>query len=227
MAIDAARDDQRHILPAQAKRRKHRLQFLEHPREVEAPVPHVRQVRYAKMATGVRRMLDHDRVGQAPLLHPLLEHERNAAGVGQNRDQGDIVVSRHIGQVERQTGTHHDRIRAAFAGDPHIVRLGIDRLHHVDGNHAPPFAQGAGCVDLARQRREIGSLERRTVGVGAAHLHQIGVMVTQIDAGDRAKRALAGYAAGEPVGGNADAHAALDDWQQRAAADHQRGKGMR
>ncbi len=173
------------------------------------------------------RMFDDDRVGQAPLLHPLLQYECDAATVGENRNQGDIVALGHVRQVERQPRAHHDGISTVLAGDPHIVRVCIDRFHHVDGQHAAPFAQGAGRVNLACQRGEIGAFERRTIRIRPAQIDQIGVMMAQVNAGDRAKCALTRDAASQPVRRNANAHAALNDRQQRVAADDQRCKGMR
>jgi hypothetical protein len=55
------------------------------------------------------------------------------------------------------------------------------------------------------------------------------MMMAQVDAGDGAECAFAGDAAGEAVGRDADAHAALHDWKQRATADNkwrERVKGM-
>ncbi|ABA50512.1 hypothetical protein BURPS1710b_2316 [Burkholderia pseudomallei 1710b] len=225
VAVDAARDDERDALALEAERGERLPGFVDDPREFEARIVHVVEARHAEMAARAGRMLDHDRIGQTPFLHPLLQHERDAAAVRQDRDQRDVVPLRHVRQIERQARAHHDRVRAELACDAHIVGVRAHRLHHVDRDHAAPLAPRLRALDLARERLEVRRLHRLAIRMLLAALDQIGMVMAQVDARDRAERAFARDASGEPMRGDADAHPALHDGQQRTAADHQRRKG--
>ena len=51
---------------------------------------------------GMARMLDDDRIGQPSLLLPLAHDQRDAAGIGQDGDQGHVgEVGGQVGQIER------------------------------------------------------------------------------------------------------------------------------
>jgi len=199
----------------------------EHTQEVEARVLQVGEIGHTEMTTRVGRMFDHDGIGQTAFFHPLLQHQRDTAAIGQNRDQCDIVGLGHVRQVERQARAHDDRVSAVLAGDAHIVCLRIDCLHHIDGNHAAASGERFGGVNFASQRGEVRLFERGPIRRLPAKFDQVGMVMAQVDARDGAECALAGDAACQTVSRDADAHAALYDRKQRAAADNKRGKRVR
>ena len=128
---------------------------------------------------------------------------------------------RQLGQVERQAGAHHDRVDAAGAGLANVVGIRAHRSHHVHRQHAAASGDRLGRRDFAIEGDEIRAVDRRRVAAVLRRRHEVGVMAPQVDARDRSHRALGRDAAGEPVGGDAHAHAALHDRQQRASTDDQ------
>jgi len=82
-------------------------------------------------------------------------------------------------------------------------------------------------MDLTCKSDAVRVFERRAVRRRAAAFKQIVVVMTQIDASDRAECAFARHAARKPVRGHADAHAALHDRQQRSPTNDERRKRMR
>jgi hypothetical protein len=103
-----------------------------------------------------------------------------------------------------------------------------DGAHHVHGNQSAALRDFLRRADLAVERHQVRALDRRAVAQLVGVLHEVGMVAAQVDAGDRADAGCVRDGAGEPVGGNADAHAALDERQHGAAADMQSfGHGRR
>jgi hypothetical protein len=138
----------------------------------------------------------------------------------------DIDAGGHIGQIERQTGTHDDGVGAFLAGRAHIVGVGAHGLHDVHGDHAVAAGELARSGDLAAERDQVRACERFVRVIFAAFIGEVGVMMAQVDARDGAERAFARDTAREPVSRNADAHAALHDRQQLTPADDERRERM-
>ena len=183
------------------------------------------------MATGIAGVLDDDRVRQPVLARPFADDERYSSCVRQNRDQRDVgIVSGKLGQFKWQAGTHDDGVGTACARLPHGFLEGSDGAHHIDGQHAVACRNDLCGDNFAVQCDEIGVIDGGGVAAVARCVHQIGMAATQVDACYGSKRAQARHIAGQPVRGNAHAHAPLDDGQQRFALDAKRrqrcgGKG--
>ena len=130
-----------------------------------------------------------------------------------------------VGQVQRQARAHHQRVDAA---GQRVVRIGLvfaDGTHDVHRDQAAAAGDLARLGDFARHAHEVRGVDLR-LGLGphemARLLHQVRVMPAQVHRGDRAHRAEPGDGAGQAAGGDADAHAALYDGQQRFAAQFQK-----
>jgi hypothetical protein len=184
------------------------------------------------------RMLDDDGVGQASLAPPLADQQRDAAGVGKDRNQRDLRPwRRELGQVQRQAGAHHDRVGTARARLAHEVRVLRYRAHDVDGDRTTAACELSRRDDLAVERDEIRLVDMRLVGVTRRfeevraldrpavtppfRREEVGMVTTQVDARYGSHTIVRGDRAREPVRGDAHAHAPLDDGQQCAAAQTQ------
>jgi hypothetical protein len=86
-------------------------------------------------------------------------------------------------------------------------------------------------ADLAVECFEVGAVDRLPGGRAGADVrgarHQVRVVAPQVDRRDRAHGVLARDGPGQPVRGDADPHAALDDRQQGAARKAQWRKRRR
>jgi len=139
---------------------------------------------------------------------------------GKNRNQRDIgMVLGQLRQIERQPRSHHDRLRARGAGLAHVGRMRVHGLHHVH-RHQPLAARNCQrSPDLAVKRDQVQAIELVLVAAVLRLFDQVGVMVPQIDARDRAHRTRSRHRAREPVGRHAHAHATLHDGQKAMAAN--------
>jgi len=168
-----------------------------------------------QVPAGVPWMLDDDGIRQFFLAHPFFQHDAHAACVRKYRNQGDTgKVTGQVGQVKRQARAHDDRVGAAHAGLAHVGGMRSDRFHDVDGNRAVAGGDIQGHADFTVQGDEIELVQHITVPASGGSLQQVRVMVAQVYARYRAQSAERGDIPGQPVRGNADTHAALDDGQQ-------------
>ncbi len=78
-----------------------------------------------------------------------------------------------------------------------------DRLHHVHRDRATALRLLLGEPDFAIQRDQVDAVEHLVVVHAAALLHQVGVVVAQVDRGDRAECAGPGDRGGEAMRGDA------------------------
>ena len=218
--IDAAGGNERHFFALYVQIAHQREGFFEHARELEARVGQVFDVRRTEVAAGVTRVLDDDGVGQTPLLEPFFQHDGNAARVRQDGNERHLrKAGGKIGQVQRQARTHDDGLRAGLAGLAHIVLVFGYRAHDIDGDHATAVGHGQCGADFTIEGGEVGAVDEVLVTHAVGGGHQVRMVAAQVDAGNGADRAEARHAAGKPVCGDAHAHAALHDGQQRTAAN--------
>ena len=217
MRIDAARQDDRNLFRSQPQLDEQFTAFVQHARERKALVAQIFDAGRAQVAAGVRRVLDHHRIGQARFLHPPLEHHAHAARVGKDRDKRHLrMLRRHLRQIERQACAHDDCIGAALARLPHQRRVRFHRLHHVHGDHAVALAGFTRGADLAVQRDEVGGVDGVLVARFFSRGNKVCVVMPQVDAGDGAHAAFACHGAGQPVRRNTHAHPALHDGYEAA-----------
>jgi len=105
------------------------------------------------------------------------------------------------------------------------VGVFADGAHDVDGQQAASLGQLPRSADFAAQGFQIGGIDAFLGALSGEQVpglfHQVGVMAAQIDRGNGAYAAQRGHAAGQPVGGDADAHAALNNGQQGSPAQAQ------
>jgi hypothetical protein len=222
VAVDSAGGDEGDALALQPQLPEARQHRRDRGLDVEARTEHIGLVGRAEMPARVARMLQHDRIRQAFLAHPLAQQQAHAARVGQDGNQRDLPEARgELRQVERQSRAHHHRLRAALAGLAHVVRVLRDRAHHVHRDQAAALRERERRAHLPVERLEVGGVDRALVARAAGALHEVGMQAAQVDARDGADGPEARHAAGEPVRGHADAHAALDDRQQPPAADRE------
>jgi len=228
VGVDASRGDQRDPLALDAGVAKRRVHAVDHGLEVEALVGQLLDPGGAQVAARIARVLDDDRIRQPVLAHPLAHHERHAAGVGQDRHERDVrKARRELGQVQRQPGAHHDGVRTRLAGLAHQVRMLVDRLHHVDRDRAPAFRVLLGQADFAVERDQVDPVEGFAVADALALGQQVRMVVPEVHRRDRTERTGARHRGGEPVRGNADPHASLDDRQQLPAVKYERAQPAR
>jgi hypothetical protein len=164
-------------------------------------------------------MLDHDRVRQAPLAQPFLQHDANAARVRQDRHQRHVRVGgRELRKVERQPRAHHDRLRARLARGADVGGVFGDRAHHVHGDEAAALGERERGAHFTPQRFQVGGIDHRLVAAMAGKRHEVGMVAPQVHGRERAHGILARDGAREPVGRDAHAHSALHDGKERPAA---------
>ena len=105
--------------------------------EIEAPVLQVGQLGGAQVATRQAGMLDHDGIGKAPLLLIFADDQLHAPGVGKDGDECDVgMLACQIGQVQRQTRAHDQRVRATGQSVPYIRFVLADGAHDIHGDQA-------------------------------------------------------------------------------------------
>ena len=144
----------------------------------------------------------------------------HAARFRQDRYQRHFgIVGGHVGQVQRQAGAHDDGLGAAFAGLAHQGGMVAHRLHDVHGDHAAALRGVERGAHFTVQGDPVGVVDLLAVAAVLGLLDQVGMVMAQVHTGDGADRVLAGDRAGQAVGGNANAHAALDDGQQFASGE--------
>jgi hypothetical protein len=165
-------------------------------------------------------------IRQPALAHPFLEHGAHAALLRQDRNERDVPeFFREIGQVERQSRSGDDGVRPALAGLHYELGVIRERAHHVHRDE-PAWRDLVRAADLAIQRLDIGGAVYFRIVAFAQTFHDVRVQASQVHAGNGADRAFPGDGAGQPVAGNAHAHAALNDGQQFTAPDReQRERG--
>ena len=161
------------------------------------------------------RALDHERVGQARELRPLLAKHLGRPPGGDDRDElGARGGGQEAGQVERQAGAAEDEIDRLFDGRLHEIGVMRERHHDVDAQK--PARLLARLADLVFQRADVG-LQRPGGDVGFAHPDHGGR--------DDADAAFVGHGRRQAGQGDAHSHAPLDDWNSGGhVADAHAGK---
>ncbi len=198
----------------------------QHRLEVEARIGDFLRACGPEVPAGVTRVLDHDRIRQAVLAQPFLEHDADAARFREDRDQCDLrEVLRHVREVEREPRAHYDGVRAAFAGLPDVLRVRRNRLHYVDRDRAAPLGGGERHPDFPVERDQVQPVQRVLIAAFLRALQEIGVVVAQLHAGNGAQRAHSRNGPGETVCRDPDSHAALHHREQGAAAQRPAWKG--
>ena len=219
---DAAGGNQGHLLVFDSQFLEHREGFFQDARKIKTRIVQVGDLGRTQMATRITRMLDDDGVGQARFAQPFLEHDGDAAGFGQDRDQGDIGIrGRQLRQIERQARTDHDRPGAGFAGLTHIGDVFRYRPHDVHRDQAIAAGNPVCRTHLAVEGKQIYPVDEFLVAAFCRLRHQVGMMTPQIHARQRADGAGASHAPRQPMRRDAYAHATLHNRQQGFSLDAQ------
>src|SRR5690606_27455145 len=137
VTMNATSSNERDVLVFDAQLLEELLRAFEHGGEgIRWVIDTVGRGR-AQVTTRETRILDDDGVGQAILAHPFFEDDGNAAYVGQNGNDGSLgVVAGELGQVQRQTGAHHNGVGPGFARLAYVAGVFLDGLHDIDRNGA-------------------------------------------------------------------------------------------
>ena len=197
--------------------------------EVETRIVQLVDTRRAQVAARVPRVFQHDRVGHPLLTFPLANDQLHAARVREDGDQcGLRMIGREIGQVQRKPGADNHRVDAGLQRTCNVRGVVADSTHDVHRQQPSIPGDAPRRGDFTIEGFEVAGVDGRLrVGAdteGARARHQVGVVATQVDGAERADRAGGGHVPREAVRRHADAHAALDDRQQRVALEAQRGE---
>ena len=217
VAVDAPCRDQRDA-PLDA----HGFEELQHQGhrhlKIKTRVLDIRNAGSAQMPARQTRVLQDDGVGQTPFFLPLLHHQLHAARVRQNGNQGHVrETGGQFRQVQRQTGPHHQRLRATFQRLTNMVGVAADRLHHVHRHNALAIGQGQRLFDLAVQSHQIGGVD----GVARVRLfvqvpglrHQVRVQPPQIHRRQGPHRTQSRHGSRQPPRRYTHSHTALQHRQ--------------
>src|SRR5690606_30846294 len=204
VAMDAASRNQRNVFVFNAEFFEELARPFQHSRKgVGCVVDAIRRGR-TQVATSKTGVFNDDGVRQTILAHPFFQDDRNATDIRQNWDDGCLgKISGQIGKIQRQAGTHDHGISPTFAGLAYLFGVLLNRLHEVNRYSAVATRQLAFSLVFAVESDEVYLVDERLVTGAAGLFHEVGMMATQVNAGNGSERAKRRYSSSQPVGRNA------------------------